>query len=82
MHRYVILSSLQHCSVNDCLDGTPPKQAASSGASQPPLEGTLAQMELALIRKCLEENHGSREKTAKQLGISRSTLWKKLSQQA
>lgn len=62
MHRYVILSSLQHCSVNDCLDGTPPKQAASSGASQPPLEGTLAQMELALIRKCLEENHGSREK--------------------
>lgn len=82
MHRYVILSSLQHCSVNDCLDGTPPEQAASSGASQPPLEGTLAQMELALIRKCLEENHGSREKTAKQLGISRSTLWKKLSQQA
>ena len=82
MHRYVILSSLQHCTVNDCLDGPPSEQAVSSGASQPQLKGTLAQMEMDLIRKCLEENHGSREKTARQLGISRSTLWKKLSQQA
>ncbi|MFR2692205.1 MAG: helix-turn-helix domain-containing protein [Enterocloster bolteae] len=57
-------------------------RVASSRASRPPLEGTLAQMELALSGSAWSENHGGREKTAKRLGISRSTLWKKLSQQA
>ena len=40
--------------------------------------GTLDEIEKAVILKRLKQNQGNRRKTAQELGISRSTLWKKL----
>lgn len=47
-------------------------------ASPIPLEGTLRQMEEAIVRKVLAEEKGNRTRTAKRLGLSRATLWRML----
>lgn len=43
-----------------------------------PLSGTLEQIELQIIRRVLAEEHNNASRTAERLGISRSTLWRKL----
>ena len=58
-----------------------------SGATECPPEseticiapGTLDEMEKEVIRIFLEKNNGNRSQTANELGISRTTLWKKIS---
>ncbi len=40
--------------------------------------GKLAEIEMAVILKTLEEMKGNRKKTAERLGISTTTLWRKL----
>lgn len=42
------------------------------------LEGTLEEIELRIIEQVLREENGNLSKTAKRLGIGRSTLWRKL----
>jgi two-component system response regulator HydG len=39
---------------------------------------TLAEVEMALIRNSLERNHGDKDKTSKELGISLRTVYRKL----
>lgn len=43
-----------------------------------PSDSTLQQTEADLIRRTLEKNYGHRERTAKELGIHKTTLWRKL----
>lgn len=38
--------------------------------------GTLEEMNVRMIKQVLEQEKGNKEKTAKRLGISRSTLWR------
>ncbi|GGH83278.1 PAS domain S-box-containing protein [Pullulanibacillus pueri] len=47
-------------------------------APSPFLEGTLKDMETAIILDHLERNNGNKDLTAQKLGISRATLWRKL----
>jgi transcriptional regulator with PAS, ATPase and Fis domain len=50
-------------------------------AAQPmPLEGDLGSLELAAIRRALEAHGGNVSAAARQLGISRNTLYRKLKQ--
>ncbi|WP_208587726.1 sigma-54-dependent Fis family transcriptional regulator [Gracilibacillus suaedae] len=42
------------------------------------LNGTLKDMELAIIKRVFEEENQNHSQTAKRLGINRSTLWRKL----
>jgi transcriptional regulator with PAS, ATPase and Fis domain len=48
--------------------------SGSRTAQSSPLQGA----EAAAIRDALERNHGNRSQTAKELGISRNTLWRKM----
>lgn len=43
-----------------------------------PSDKTLQQSEADLIKRTLEKNYGHRERTAKELGIHKTTLWRKL----
>ena len=43
-----------------------------------PLEGTLEEIELQIIRRVLKEENGNISRTAERLQIGRSTLWRKL----
>lgn len=43
-----------------------------------PLEGTLEEIELQIIRRVLQEEQGNISRTAERLNIGRSTLWRKL----
>ena len=81
IHRYVILSKCQNISIRDCMETT-----ALLPAECPPepeticiAPGTLDEMEKEIIRIFLEKNNGNRSQTANELGISRTTLWKKIS---
>lgn len=75
IHRYAILQNGQRTSIRDCMeDISPPVSDSELSVSL----GTLEEMEKELILRVLEQNHGSRTKTADQLGISRTTLWKKI----
>jgi len=53
-----------------------------SGAGRPPSESALApqvrEFEIQLIMKALKRNNGDKEKAAKELGLSRSSLYAKL----
>ena len=40
---------------------------------------TLEEIILGVVKKALDDNKGNQSKTAKQLGISRTTLWRYLS---
>ena len=44
----------------------------------PLLTGTLEEIERTIIERILEEEQGNQTKTAKRLGINRTTLWRKL----
>lgn len=44
----------------------------------PVLDGTLEEIEARIIQSVLEEENFNQSKTAKRLGINRSTLWRKL----
>ena len=54
--------------------------ASASAPFSISLEGTLAEMELELIHYVVEQENLNYTKAAKRLGISRSTLWRKLSE--
>ncbi|NGP45156.1 sigma-54-dependent Fis family transcriptional regulator [Bacillaceae bacterium SIJ1] len=43
-----------------------------------PLEGTLKDMERAIIEKVMEQENHNQSKAAKRLGMNRTTLWRKL----
>lgn len=76
MHRFVILRKMSRtCSVQDCFDQT---ESASSQDEALAFSGTLEEAEQALIQACLKRHGGNKARTAEELGISRSTLWKKL----
>lgn len=45
------------------------------------LEGTLEQINREIIKRVLEEENGNQSRTARRLGISRTTLWRMLSNQ-
>lgn len=57
-------------------------QEASSTPELPPseldLSKTLDEINYQIIQTVLKEEHGSKEKTSRRLGISRSTLWRML----
>ena len=77
MQRYVILSHEGENSIQLCFD----EDIATEAALEPQdvtSSGTLDEIEKAVILKRLKQNQGNRRKTAQELGISRSTLWKKL----
>ena len=59
-----------------CAASRPALPHLQAGAQQKSL--TLQQMEEQLIRSTLEELEANQTKTAKRLGISRSTLWRKM----
>jgi transcriptional regulator with PAS, ATPase and Fis domain len=56
----------------------PPDLCAPAVAGMPQHPVTLGEMERALIREALHRNNGNRQKTAKELGINPSTLFRKL----
>lgn len=89
IHRFSILCGKQPVSVRDCL--TDPLSAAHRAAVPTPMSAagpetggievplsSLENMERALIQACLQRCHGNQTAAAAQLGISRTTLWKKL----
>ena len=45
------------------------------------LEGTLDQINRQIIHLVLEEESGNQSRTARRLGISRTTLWRLLNSQ-
>ncbi|MGO5023285.1 PrpR N-terminal domain-containing protein [Lawsonibacter sp. LCP25S3_G6] len=54
-------------------------QRAECGGQRLNLEGTLEQINSEIIRCVLEEENGNQSRTARRLGISRTTLWRLLS---
>ena len=77
MQRYVILSHEGENSIQLCFDEDIAMEAALEPQDVTSF-GTLDEIEKAVILKRLKQNQGNRRKTAQELGISRSTLWKKL----
>ena len=77
MQRYVILSHEGENSIQPCFDEDIVTEAALEPQDVTSF-GTLDEIEKAVILKRLKQNQGNRRKTAQELGISRSTLWKKL----
>lgn len=53
-------------------------RAAIPGDQGVPLEGSLEEIELQIIRRILQEEGGNISRTAERLKIGRSTLWRKL----
>ena len=79
IHRLVVLHQHGVDSVAVCFDEERPAPALSKMQGITAGEKrTLAAIERDAILSCLRANGGNRTKTAKDLGISRSTLWKKL----
>jgi PAS domain S-box-containing protein len=56
----------------------PPEMAESSTEGETELGKPLQTAEADAIRKALERNRGNRLRTARELGINRSTLWRKI----
>lgn len=52
--------------------------AAEDALLAPATPNTLDDAERVLIKQTLEKNHGHRDRTAKELGIHKTTLWRKL----
>lgn len=79
MHRYVILAHDEEDDILQCFDDDPQVNPAPENLPQKIMSsGTLDEIEQSVILQRLRQNHGNRGKTAEELGISRSTLWKKL----
>lgn len=64
--------------VQAVLDEVSRKQTESSDSITQVLQGSLAEMEQVIIRQVLKEEGMNHSRAAKRLGISRSTLWRKL----
>lgn len=64
--------------VQTVLDEVSRKQTESSDSITQVLQGSLAEMEQVIIRQVLKEEGMNHSRAAKRLGISRSTLWRKL----
>lgn len=81
IHRYVILNKCQNISIRDCMENvslhTPECSPGSEMICIAP--GTLEEMEKEIIHIFLEKNGGNKSQSANKLGISRTTLWKKIS---
>lgn len=75
IHRYTILQHGQHIPIRECMEDLTPSSSGHEIAVTP---GTLEEIETELIHLYMKKNHGNRTETARQLGISRTTLWKKL----
>ena len=71
-----ILTHEQSAGLYQLMFGVPAAQRARKNLP----EMTLQEMNEAIIRKVLEENGGNQSRTAKQLGISRTTLWRYIKQ--
>jgi transcriptional regulator of acetoin/glycerol metabolism len=54
-------------------------QHASHNTTQPATTGALQQLQLAMINKAIAQAKGNVAQAAKALGISRATLYRKLS---
>ena len=82
MHRFVILTQVGQTAVEGCLDAfdSDPSAQSSEEDIYTIHKGSLDDMERELIRQALRDHGANRGETARFLGISRSTLWKKLSQ--
>ena len=82
MHRFVILTQVGQTAVEGCLDAfdSDPSAQSSEEDIYTIRKGSLDDMERELIRQALRDHGANRGETARFLGISRSTLWKKLSQ--
>jgi DNA-binding NtrC family response regulator len=55
-----------------------PEKVVSAGSAARPVRTPLS--ESAILREALDRNHGNRSATARELGIHRATLWRKLRQ--
>ncbi len=55
-----------------------PEQFAAEDDNLPPTGGTLAEIEARAILTALEQNDWNRLATARQLGIDKTTLWRKI----
>lgn len=75
IHRFVILQGGMKTDIKQCMEEP---DTSCSMEKIDILPGTLEEMEQELIRLFVDRNNGNRGETAKQLGISRTTLWKKL----
>jgi transcriptional regulator with PAS, ATPase and Fis domain len=60
--------------------GAPPASGATPEAAPTRDDWTIAEVEKEHIQRVLERHHGNATAAAKQLGISRTTLWRKLRQ--
>ncbi|MEE4165908.1 MAG: helix-turn-helix domain-containing protein, partial [Desulfocapsaceae bacterium] len=78
-HASRVSSTVQDKDTGSGADGD---LTASSGRLQFLVGKEKAAYEKHLIMKTLEECNGSRTRTARKLGISRTTLWRKLQQTA
>ena len=69
--------SLDEIAVGNILKDLYPRMNRAEAISQaPPTQAGRLSAEAAAIVQALRENGGSREKTAKALGISKATLWR------
>lgn len=81
IHRYVILGTENDCDIRQCLeddDGPAAAQGKGGGVDLSVRRDTLPEMEFQLIERLLGENRWNYQTTADKLGISRTTLWRKL----
>lgn len=62
--------------INTCISA--PIQATPSGKTRPTLKEALEGPERQIILQCLRENGWNRNETADQLGVNRTTLYKKM----
>ncbi len=75
IERAVILEQSEMISTNSL----PPEVKGSSGVTRPAKTlMTIEEMERELIRECLRQFNGKRDLCAKTLGISQTTLWRKI----
>jgi len=55
-----------------------PLRSMAAGGGEFPTAGTLAEIEARVIREALARNNGKRLATARELGINKTTLWRKM----
>lgn len=83
-HRYALLSNAESVTMRECVGSTVDcgamSQAAEDGKCYIVRRGSLEEMEHELIAQCAAKHGGNRSGAAEELGISRTTLWKKLRQ--
>ncbi|RMG53770.1 MAG: sigma-54-dependent Fis family transcriptional regulator [Gammaproteobacteria bacterium] len=81
VERHVALAEGPELHLMDELLSMPPAGAAPAGNAEPAIDHDLPDLhtlERRYIEKLLALNEGNREKTARMLGINKSTLWRKL----